>query len=157
MPIYHQVRDANGTTREILHPSRWRTCRAAREHPRLRASLRELRRRARKRRSPERFGRAFAALAVVVWLAFILYSIFVDFEWRDASEVAFWIILFGLVIRSIWKIGLIRDSNELVRGLVDLGHCASCAYDIRDIAPGADGRVTCPECGAAWRVGTPTS
>lgn len=34
------------------------------------------------------------------------------------------------------------------------GECLACDYRIADIAPDAEGRIVCPECGAAWKLGT---
>ena len=33
------------------------------------------------------------------------------------------------------------------------GRCPSCCYDLTHIAPEADGRTVCPECGGAWKRG----
>lgn len=43
------------------------------------------------------------------------------------------------------------DPQELRGGLVRIGRCGVCAYDVRGLAPEADGCVVCPECGAAWK------
>lgn len=42
----------------------------------------------------------------------------------------------------------------LAQRRVDEGACPSCAYQLRGLAPDADGCTPCPECGAAWRVST---
>lgn len=35
--------------------------------------------------------------------------------------------------------------------LLSAGRCASCAYPVAKLPPEADGCVSCPECGAAWK------
>lgn len=40
------------------------------------------------------------------------------------------------------------------RALRRVGRCLACTYDLRELDPGDDGLTVCPECGAAWRVGS---
>jgi hypothetical protein len=39
---------------------------------------------------------------------------------------------------------------SMVESMLSHKRCAQCAYPIGDIAAAEDGRVVCPECGAAW-------
>jgi hypothetical protein len=43
-------------------------------------------------------------------------------------------------------------ADRLARYYTAAGYCASCAYDLKSIAPEPDGCQLCPECGAAWRI-----
>ncbi|MBX3406621.1 MAG: hypothetical protein KF869_07640, partial [Phycisphaeraceae bacterium] len=53
---------------------------------------------------------------------------------------------------------VIRGSRRRTcRIIVRHGYCASCGYPLREIAAAPDGCTVCPECGSAWRIGTPAS
>ena len=40
------------------------------------------------------------------------------------------------------------------RALVRLGRCAGCLYELEGLRAEGDGCCVCPECGAAWRLGS---
>lgn len=48
-----------------------------------------------------------------------------------------------------------RTRQRIVRIVTKHGFCATCGYALADIPAAADGCTACPECGSAWRIGTP--
>ena len=92
-----------------------------------------------------------ASVGVVTLLTFgtVLYLSIVPAYWALGSGFAFTI--GGLVILAV--------RAERARRVGDLltGHkCPSCGYDFSGLVGTDMARVTCPECGAAWRVGEST-
>lgn len=49
-----------------------------------------------------------------------------------------------------------RERHELRSFLLARHHCASCGYDLGEVPGGPGELTTCPECGAAWRLGGET-
>jgi hypothetical protein len=47
------------------------------------------------------------------------------------------------------------NRQRIVRCVVKHGHCASCGYSLATLIPAEDRCTLCPECGSAWRVGSP--
>jgi hypothetical protein len=59
------------------------------------------------------------------------------------------------VIRTLFKKATRQPGNAAVSATsAAMGHCGSCGYDMNALspAPGGDGCVPCPECGAAWHI-----
>lgn len=48
-----------------------------------------------------------------------------------------------------------RGRQRIARIVSRHGFCASCGYALSNIPAAADGCTVCPECGSAWRTGTP--
>lgn len=70
------------------------------------------------------------------------------------------IVLVPLVLLRLLLIHLLapRTAARIAQDFLRLGHCPSCAYDLINVEPDADGITCCPECGAAWRgVQQPTT
>lgn len=73
------------------------------------------------------------------------------------ARTSYWTpVLFGMAIPALFYF----RTRAIHRGMADTlrttllaeGHCASCGYSMRGLAPQADGCTPCPECGAAWRL-----
>lgn len=67
-----------------------------------------------------------------------------------------------LIIGILLLLGLVFSASHIwmpavARYWLSIGQCASCRYDISKVEPGADGCVTCPECGGAWRINRESS
>jgi predicted RNA-binding Zn-ribbon protein involved in translation (DUF1610 family) len=72
-----------------------------------------------------------------------------------AEAVAFVMLVIAIVMLSAVA-GVLTGNTfysyrKAARAMADEGHCASCARIIRDQAA-ADGLVTCPDCGAGWKL-----
>src|SRR5690606_24941604 len=63
------------------------------------------------------------------------------------------IVLVPLVLLRLLLIHLLapRTAARIAQDFLRLGHCPSCAYDLVNVEPDADGITCCPECSAAWR------
>ena len=64
-------------------------------------------------------------------------------------------IVLGGLSATMWfstlrSVGLSRPA--VLVALRERGRCARCAYDLSGLEPDDDGLITCPECGARWRV-----
>lgn len=68
-----------------------------------------------------------------------------------SSSIIVLVSLAGVAIVS-WY----RDRAHALKSLmIREGMCPACGYSLRDSEPEADGRTTCAECGAAWRLDDP--
>ena len=59
-----------------------------------------------------------------------------------------WFVFGIVVLRQFWVVGLTWRN----RGLVVIGRCPSCGYDLAKLTREDDGCVVCSECGSAWVV-----
>ena len=50
-----------------------------------------------------------------------------------------------------------RGRQKIARIVAKHGFCATCGYALSDIPTADDGCTVCPECGSAWRVGSPSA
>jgi hypothetical protein len=68
-------------------------------------------------------------------------------------QLVSWPISIGCLVLSVFAVRHLRQFILLWQSdaVVSFGHCPSCGYGLRQLQPDTDGRVTCPECGAAWR------
>jgi hypothetical protein len=60
----------------------------------------------------------------------------------------------GGLVGGVYLTRLLRRQRAplVAAAYVARGLCGSCGYDLNHLQPDPDGTVTCPECGAAWRL-----
>jgi hypothetical protein len=68
----------------------------------------------------------------------------------------------GFAVNTLCYVGgawVIAVGPSAIRRMVRRrrGLCAKCGYDLDGLAAAPDGCTVCPECGAAWRLSTPTA
>jgi len=106
---------------------------------------------------------AYLLLGVVFLIpGLVALELFMRHSGFDARFVVF--VVFGAVLAigsmMAGRRRLARESGAFVSTLLGMGRCGSCGYQLKDLPQDADGRCTCPECGAVWRserVGVPGS
>lgn len=98
---------------------------------------------------------AIGLLIVSLVLAAVSDALGWDFLNRVLAVVV--VVLAAAVLVLSWGVfvAIVRHIGPArTRALRHIGRCLACTYDLRELAPGDDGLTVCPECGAAWRVGS---
>jgi hypothetical protein len=121
--------------------------------------------------SPPAVGKRGTWLATVLAAAFViaitvLLRTQTDLHWADI-----WFFVFGFLIAAAASVygwlelfGIIKPPKRNLPSTQDLldriareGSCFACGYPFAGLNPEPDGCTCCPECGAAWKLTTPTS
>ncbi len=100
---------------------------------------------------PLRVTRRRLVALLSLWLAPLVLWAFDTPPVLEWSICGVWLVFAMVIFTRLMKVSLIRWQS---RGLVAIGRCPSCGYDLLNLPVADDGCSVCPECGAAWRVGS---
>lgn len=104
-----------------------------------------------------RLGMVAIVTAVVVGLGWIGWtsSAWIVIHW-GVKGMWWFSIVGGFAFASIlFGLSYIREAGWLtryMRGMISLGCCPVCTYNLSGLESETDGCTVCPECGAAWRL-----
>lgn len=145
-----QIQDDRGQPITALRPQDIK--RAADAEDPVRAHLaRHLKRaiRAESRRF-SRYSFAWSVVAVVIWVSVQVFARVIGlYRYPFVGTALFW---GGIVVLVIMGRELTRRrvARMVAASAVAEGICGQCCYSLKDVPIDSDGRIPCPECGAAW-------
>ena len=103
-------------------------------------------------RTPKQATPAFLRVLLAVGLGCFALSIIAAHANHSAPATVF--LALGFLLVGLFTYGLRLES--IPRELRALGLCPACLYDLSAFPPDPDRCTLCPECGAAWRLPSPS-
>ncbi len=105
-----------------------------------------------------------ASFAITMILVFVGFSFAME-RWlgtdlgryllRDwPMQIAIYFVIYGGIIGRVYSRTMWRNPEHGQAAILRAGLCPACVYQIGDIPAESDGCTVCPECGAAWRMGS---